>query len=71
MKITDIACFVGKQGHRFSQIYTVEGDDSSFVVDYFDDERYVGSLFYKTQDEAEDSGQSFAFNGEFDGKRNF
>ena len=67
MKCIDIATFVGKQGHRFSQIYTMEEDKSSFIVDYYDDDKYIGSLFYRTQDRAEESAQSFAFKGLFDG----
>lgn len=70
MKTTDVACFVGKGGHRFAQIYTIEEDNNSFIVDYFDDDKYMGSLFYPTQNQAESSAENFAFRGLFDGNTN-
>jgi hypothetical protein len=48
----------------------MEEDKTSFIVDYYDDDKYIGSLFYRTQDRAEESAQSFAFRGLFDGERN-
>lgn len=69
MKITDVAAFVGKFGHRYSQIYTMDDDTSSYVVDYYDNDKYIKSLFYKSLEEAETKAQSFAFQGEIDGER--
>jgi hypothetical protein len=60
MRIEDVVSFLGQCGHRYTQVYRCT---ESFAVDYYNEDKYIETQYFREQEEAEESAKQFAFEG--------
>jgi hypothetical protein len=63
--ITDFVTFFGNYGHRYAEvIFVASCITSPWLVDLFENDKLVETLFFETEEEAEKIAQKYAFEGE-------
>jgi len=65
MKTENVISFFGKQGKRYAQVYDIGTEVGSFAVDLYDEDVFLETKYYETNEQADKMAQKFAFNGEY------
>jgi hypothetical protein len=65
--ITEFVTFFGNYGHRYAEvIFVASCVTAPWLVDLFEDNVLVKTLFLSSEEEAEALATKFAFEGEYD-----
>jgi hypothetical protein len=65
--ITEFVTFFGNYGHRYAEvIFVASCVTAPWLVDFFENDKLVKTLFLTTEEEAEALATQFAFEGEYD-----
>lgn len=65
--ITEFVTFFGNYGHRYAEvIFVASCVTAPWLVDLFEDNVLVKTLFLESEEEAEKLATKFAFEGEYD-----
>ena len=65
--ITEFVTFFGNYGHRYAEvIFVASCVTAPWVVDLFENDKLIKTLFLESEEEAEKLATKFAFEGEYD-----
>jgi hypothetical protein len=70
MVLEELVTFVGKAGGRKATVLFEKEYIQPYRVEFFDDNEFLGSIYYLTKERAEEAAQVFAFKDDKNGNSN-